>query len=48
MRKNFLQFIKSKNLVIYLSPSNQNGNYGVESTGFTTEMEIMNQIADVV
>ena len=40
--------VRDKNLVIYLSPSNQNGNYGVESTGFTTEMEIMNQIADVV
>ena len=40
--------VRDKNLVIYLSPSNQNGNYGVSSTGFTTEMEIMNAIADVV
>ena len=40
--------VREKNLVVYLSPSNQNGNYGVASTGFTTEMEIMNKIADVV
>lgn len=40
--------VKEKTPVIYLSPSNQEQNYGVQSTGFTTEMEIMNKIADVV
>jgi len=41
-------FVKEKTPVIYLSPSNQDQNYGIESVGFTTEMAIMNQIADVV
>jgi len=40
--------IRDKTPVIYLSPSNQSENYGVYSTGFTTEMEMMNRIADVV
>lgn len=44
----YLFQIQDKDLVVYLSPSNQDGNYGVSSTGFTTEMAIMNKIADVV
>jgi N-acetylmuramoyl-L-alanine amidase len=34
--------------VIYLSPSSQNENYGVKSAGYTTEMEWMNKVGDVV
>ena len=40
--------VKDKNLVIYLSPSNQDGNYGVSDVNYQTEMYRMNQIADVV
>ena len=40
--------VRDKNLVIYLSPSNQYLNYGNSDAGYTTEMEIMNKIADVV
>lgn len=40
--------VKEKTPVVYLSPSNQNENYGVESSGYSTEMEIMNRLADVV
>ncbi len=40
--------IMEKTPIIYLSPSNQNENYGVGSVGYTTEMEIMNKLADVV
>ena len=40
--------VRDKNLVFYLSPSNQYLNYGNSDAGFTTEMEIMNRIADVV
>src|SRR5574344_453511 len=35
-------------IVIYLSPSSQNENYGVKSAGYTTEMEWMNKVCDVV
>ncbi len=40
--------IREKNLVVYLSPSNQYLNYGVSKVGFTNEMQEMNKIADVV
>ena len=40
--------VRDKNLVFYLSPSNQYLNYGNSDAGYTTEMEIMNKIADVV
>lgn len=40
--------IQNKQLVVYLSPSNQYLNYGVKSAGFTNEMKEMNKIADVV
>ncbi|MCI8394368.1 MAG: hypothetical protein HFH86_02665 [Bacilli bacterium] len=40
--------IKEKQLVIYLSPSNQRMNYGVKEVGFQTEMIEMNKLADVV
>jgi len=46
---NTYQFlVQDKDLVVYLSPSNQDENYGVSETGFTTEKDIMNKIADVV
>ena len=40
--------ISNDPIVIYLSPSSQYDNYGVTSTGYTTEMEWMNKVADVV
>ncbi len=40
--------VGEKTPVIYLSPSNQDQNYGIQSLGYTTEMAIMNKIADVV
>ena len=40
--------IRTKNLVIYLSPSNQYGNMGVRSVGYTNEQEMMNKVADIV
>ncbi len=40
--------ISDKTPVIYLSPSNQDENYGALHTGFTNEMNMMNKIADVV
>ncbi len=40
--------IGEKNLVIYLSPSNQYLNYGVRSVGYTNEMREMNNIANIV
>lgn len=40
--------VRDKNLVVYLSPSNQYLNYGVSKVGFTNEMKEMNKIADVV
>lgn len=46
---NTYQFqIRDKNLVVYLSPSNQYLNYGVSKVGFTNEMKEMNKIADIV
>lgn len=40
--------IREKELVVYLSPSNQTWNHGNENAGFTTEMREMNRVADVV
>ncbi len=40
--------IGEKTPVIYLSPSNQFGNYGVQSAGYTTEEDMMNRLADVI
>lgn len=40
--------IRQKNLVVYLSPSNQSFNYGIKKAGYTNEMKEMNKIADVV
>ncbi len=48
IRNTFSFQISDKVPVIYLSPSNQDENYGVQKTGFTTEMEMMNKIADVI
>lgn len=38
--------IFDKQLVIYLSPSNQKLNYGVSSAGYTNESEMMNKLAN--
>lgn len=38
--------IGEKELVVYLSPSNQYGNYGINASGYTTEMDMMNKLAD--
>jgi N-acetylmuramoyl-L-alanine amidase len=40
--------IKNKNISIYLSPSRQVYNLGIEGSDYTNEMEIMNKVADVV
>jgi len=40
--------IADKQLVVYLSPSNQYLNFGVSSAGFTNEMKEMNQLANVI
>lgn len=40
--------IREKELVVYLSPSNQTWNHGNALAGFTTEMREMNRVADVV
>lgn len=40
--------IKEKTPVIYLSPSNQYDNYGASNSGFTTEKDMMNKLADVI
>lgn len=40
--------VRDKNLVVYLSPSNQTWNHGNSAAGFTTEMREMNRVADVV
>ena len=46
---NTYQFeIKEKQLVVYLSPSNQYWNIGDEEAGYTNEMKELNKIADVV
>lgn len=38
--------VKEKELVVYLSPSNQKSNKGVSRAGYTNEMEMMNKLAD--
>lgn len=35
-------------LKVYLSPSNQHGNQGVHSTGYTNEMDEMNDVTDYI
>ena len=40
--------IGNKTPVIFLSPSNQNENYGHKDTSYTNEMAMMNKVADVV
>lgn len=40
--------VKSTTPVIYLSPSTQDENEGVEKAGYTTEKEMMHKIADTV
>lgn len=40
--------IGKKDLVVYLSPSNQYGNYGSINSGFSNEMQEMNKITDVI
>lgn len=40
--------IRDKELVVYLSPSNQSWNHGNSAAGYTTEMQEMNKVADVV
>jgi len=40
--------IREKDIVIYLSPSNQYLNFGVKSVGFTNEQVMMNKVADVI
>ena len=39
---------KKDNLIIYVSPSNQFANLGVEEVGYTTEMNEMNDLANYV
>lgn len=38
--------VQDKDLVVYLSPSNQGKNYGISDVGYTTEKEQMNLLAD--
>ena len=38
--------IKEKELVVYLSPSNQYSNKGVKEAGYTNEMDMMNKLTD--
>lgn len=40
--------VEERTPIIYLSPSNQDENYGVKEVFYTTEMEIMNRVADVI
>ena len=40
--------IMDKTPVIYLSPSNQYDNYGAKDSGYTTEKQMMNRLADVI
>lgn len=36
------------NLTVYISPSNQHGNLGVSSVGYTNEMDEMNDLSDYI
>jgi N-acetylmuramoyl-L-alanine amidase len=38
--------VKTKNLVVYLSPSNQYSNKGISSVGYTNERDMMNKLTD--
>lgn len=38
--------VKDKQLVVYLSPSNQYGNKGIKNSGFTNERDMMNKLTD--
>lgn len=40
--------LESKRIKIFLSPSKQNSNLGIEASKYTNEMDIMNKVADVV
>lgn len=40
--------IGEKELVVYLSPSNQSWNYGNAEAGYTTEMREMNKLTDIL
>lgn len=40
--------IGEKQLVVYLSPSNQYANYGVKSVGYSTEKIMMNKLTDKI
>jgi N-acetylmuramoyl-L-alanine amidase len=40
--------VGEKKLVVYLSPSNQNSNYGAKNSGFSTEKTMMNKITDIL
>ncbi len=40
--------IQERQLVVYLSPSNQSSNYGNKEAGYTTEMKEMNRLTDVI
>ena len=37
-----------ENLIVYLSPSNQDGNWGVKEVGFTNEMREMNDLSNYI
>lgn len=39
---------EKEKLKVYLSPSNQHGNLGVSSTGYTNEMDEMNDVSDYI
>lgn len=39
---------EKKNLKVYLSPSNQHGNLGVRSVGYTNEMDEMNDLSNYI
>lgn len=40
--------VQEKQLVVYLSPSNQSWNHGNEQAGYRTEMEEMNKLAKII
>ena len=41
-------FVQDKQLIVYLSPSNQTWNHGNRESGYTTEMAEMNKLAKIV
>ena len=40
--------VKEKELVVYLSPSNQYSNKGVSQAGYTNERDMMNKLTDYI